>query len=168
MTHWPGFRDDGGVILPLDAAGLLPVDAPRRLRLDGQLLVLKQEFHLTLLGRDQGRAARTALGEARLASLFQALDWTIRETGRYALLHKTKQEWDGPLDCWSLVQHLQVPAMAWFRDAVARESGMPLDCGLPHVTLYVAGDPYGIGVPGVDAYRAVFVREVAATELAAT
>lgn len=163
--HWPGFRDDGALILPLQAAAFLPPRAPRRLRLDGQVLERKRELHMTVLGRDQGQQVTGALGESRLRALFESFDWQMRGTGRHALLHKTKQEWQGPVEAWSVIEHLQAPSLAGFRHALAEEGRLPLDSGVPHVTLYVAGDPYGIGVPDVAAYRALFVREVAASEV---
>ena len=165
--HWPGFRDDGALILPLDQAPFYPPDAPLRLRLDGQVLERKHELHMTLLGRDQGREAVEALGEARLRDLFVSLDWQPRGTCRYALLRKAKEQWQGELlHAWSVVEHLQAPAYARFRHELAQATGLALDSGVPHVTLYVAGDPYGIGVPGIEAYHQVFVREVIASELA--
>lgn len=163
--RWPGFRDDGAVILPLEPAPFYPARAPLRLRLDGQVLERKHELHMTLLGRDQGREVLAAIGEDRLRGLFEALDWQPRGTGRYALLRKAKEQWQGPLHAWSVVEHLQAPAYAEFRHQLAEAGGLALDCGVPHVTLYVAGDPYGIGVPDLAAYHEVFVRQVAASEI---
>lgn len=163
--HWPGFRDNGALILPLDPAPFLAPAAPLRLRLDGQVLERKRELHLTLLGRDQGRAVQAALGEDRMRTLFEPMDWQCRGTARYALLHKTKEQWDGPLQAWSVIEHLQVPAFAAFRHELARLTGLAIDCGVPHVTLYVAGDPYGIGLPDLRTYRACFMRELPASEL---
>jgi hypothetical protein len=163
--HWPGFRDDGGLILPLDHPSLLPPGMPLRLRLDGHVLERKREVHMTLLGRDAGTALRARLGESHLRTLFESLDWDPRGTARYALLHKAKPQWDGPLQAWSVIEHLHAPAVAEFRYELAQASGLPLDCGVPHATLYVAGDPQGIGLPDLTAYQACFVREVAASEL---
>lgn len=163
--RWPGFRDDGGLILALDPSPLLPPGMPLRLRLDGHVLERKRELHMTLLDRDAGTTLRARLGDDRLRSLFESLEWQLGGTGRYALMHKTKSEWDGPVEAWSLIEHLQVPAFAEFRYRLAQESGLALDCGVPHATLYVAGDPYGIGLPGLDAYRGCFVREVLESEL---
>ncbi|MEN1956316.1 hypothetical protein WCE34_01165 [Luteimonas sp. MJ204] len=163
--QWPGFRADGSLALPLDSLGLLPTDSPQRLRLDGQVLERKRELHMTLLGRDAGDALRTQLGEERIRALFEPLHWRPRGTGRYALVHKAKEQWNGELQAWSVIEHLQAPAFAEFRHHLAQSSGRALDCGVPHVTLYVAGDPYGIGLPDITAYQACFVREVAASEL---
>ncbi|MGY1459570.1 hypothetical protein ACW5F0_13130 [Luteimonas sp. A534] len=163
--RWPGFRDDGGLILPLDPQPLLPPGMPLRLRLDGHVLERKRELHMTLLNRDAGIALRAQLGEACMRALFESVEWVPRGTGRHALLHKAKEQWDGPLQAWSLIEHMQAPGYAEFRYRLAQESGLTLDCGVPHVTLYVAGDPYGIGLPDLAAYRACFVREVVASEV---
>lgn len=164
--RWPGFRDDGALILPLDPAMLLPPGAPMRLRLDGHVLERKHELHMTLLGREAGRALRDGIGDGHIRALFDSFDWNPLGTARYALMHKAKPQWDGLLMAWSLIEHLQAPAFARFRHALAQASGLPLDCGVPHATLYVAGDPYGIGLGDIEAYRRCFVREVAASELA--
>lgn len=163
--HWPGFRDDGALILPLDSARFLPAGSPLRLRLDGQVLERKHELHATLLGRDAGGSLRGRLGEERMRAMFEALDWQLQDTARYALIHKVKPQWEGPLDAWSVIAHLHAPAFARFRHALAEASGLPIDSGIPHATLYVAGDPYGIGLPDVATYRDCHVREVAASEL---
>lgn len=163
--RWPGFREDGSLALPLDPQPLLPPGMPLRLRLDGHVLERKRELHLTLLGRDAGSALRAQLGEDHIRALFDTVEWQPRGTGHYALLHKTKQEWNGPVQAWSLVEHLQAPGFAEFRHLLARDSGLGIDCGVPHATLYVAGDPYGIGLPDLVAYRACFVRDVPASEV---
>ena len=163
--RWPGFRDDGGLILPLDARLLLAPGMPLRLRLDGQVLERKHELHMTLLNRDAGTALRERLGEAAMRRLFESLEWSPRGTGHYALLHKAKEQWDGTIDAWSVIEHLQAPAQAEFRYRLAQASGLPLDSGVPHATLYVAGDPYGIGLADIAAYRDCHVRDVARSEL---
>jgi len=163
--HWPGFRDDGGLILPLDPRPLLSPGLPLRLRLDGHVLVRKPELHMTLLNREAGTALRARLGDARIRAVFESLQWAPRGTGHCALLHKAKDQWDGPLDAWSLIEHLQAPALAEFRYRLAQASGRELDCGVPHATLYVAGDPHGIGLPDIAAYRACLVREVRKSEI---
>ena len=162
---WPGFRDDGALILPLDGARFLPPGSPIRLRVDGHVLERKHELHATLLGRDAGSSLRGQLGEARMRALFETFDWQLQGTARYALIHKAKPQWEGPLEAWSVIEHLHAPAFAQFRHALAEASGLPIDSGVPHVTLYVAGDPYGIGLPDVGTYRACHVRDVSASEI---
>lgn len=163
--RWPGFRDDGSLALPLDIHAFLPASMPLRLRIDGRVLERKHEVHMTLLGRQAGARLRGALGDERVRALFSGYDWHPRGTRRYALLHKSKDEWNGPLEAWSVIEHLQEPAFAAFREELARASGVALDSGVPHATLYVAGDPYGIGLADVKSYLECFVREVGTAEV---
>ena len=163
--EWPGFSDGGGLILPLAHDAHLRPDMPPRLCLDGQVLDRKTELHLTLLDRTRGTALRRRLGEARVRSLFESLDWSPQGTGRHALLHRARQRRPDKPAAWSVVERLDEPALAAFRERLAGASGMDLDPGVPHVTLYVAGDPSGIGVPDAATWKARFVREVAAAEL---
>lgn len=162
---WPGFTARGGLLLPLDAAGFLSADMPLRLRLDGHVLERKRELHLTLLDRRQGEALRERLGEARIREAWEALPWAPQGTRCHALLHACKDEREGPLQAWSVIEHLHEPALSAFRHRLAAASGLALDSGVPHVTLYVAGDPEGIGLPDIPAYRDRFVRAVSAEEI---
>lgn len=164
QARWPGFTEGGGLILPLDPAAHFAPEMPQRLRLDDHVLERKHELHLTLLDRERGTALRRRLGEGRIRALFESLEWAPHGTGRYALLHKVKEGAGGPLQAWSVIEHLQEPALSAFRQGLAQAGGLDLACGVPHVTLYVAGDPSGIGVPGIGTYRACFVREVTAAE----
>lgn len=120
--RWPGFRDDDALVLPLDPARFLPPGSPLRLRLDGHVLERKHEVHLTLLGRDAGRAMRGRLGEERIRGLFESMEWAPQGTARYALLHKAKPQWEGTLQAWSVIEHVQSrrsprSAMSWHRPA---------------------------------------------------
>ena len=137
---------------------------PLRLRLDGLVLEQKHELHVTCSTTPRPRRARR-LDPPAVADAFAAFDWRMIPTQRYALVHKTKDEWDGPLQAWAVIEHLQMPAFAAFRDRLAQASGLALDCGIPHVTLYVAGDPAGIGLPDLATWRACFVREVGGDEV---
>ncbi|MBJ6982635.1 hypothetical protein [Luteimonas sp. MC1572] len=163
--HWPGFNAEGALLLPLEKRELLPADMPQRLRLDGLVLEQKHELHVTLLNRATATAVLERLDAAAVADAFAALDWQHIATRRFALVHKTKDEWDGPLQAWAVIEHLQMPAFAAFRHRLAQATRLPLDCGIPHVTLYVAGDPAGIGLPDLATWRACFVREVGADEV---
>ena len=163
--HWPGFTAEGALLLPLDKREFLPAGAPLRLRLDGRVLEQKHELHVTLLDRASTGAVLERIDAATVAAAFAACDWRIIATRRHALVHKTKDEWDGPLSEWAVIEHLQMPAFAGFRHALAQATGLPLDCGVPHVTLYVSGDPAGIGLPDLATYRACFVREVGDDEV---
>jgi len=157
---WPGFSPERAFVLPL---------LPERMatpfgdacQIDGVRLRRKSEFHVTVLSQDMSRAAAAGMGEARLRALYESVPWTPDRSGRYALLHKVKPTRDGTLDCWSLIEYLELPAMHAFRGELARLLGSAFADPVPHVTHYVRGDPDGIGVPDVRALAASRVRDVA-------
>ncbi|MGV8943823.1 DUF3293 domain-containing protein, partial [Thermomonas sp.] len=57
----------------------------------------------------------------------------------------------------SITERLDVPALASFRSALAHAAQMDVPELLPHVTLYAAGDPAGIGLPDLAALQAAHV-----------
>jgi hypothetical protein len=160
---WPGFSPRGSLLLPLRATDVLDAGMPARLDLDGQALALKHEFHATLLDRDTATRLRRQLGDARMRTLYRALDWTTRATGRHALIHRPAS--DCKSEAWSVIAHLALPALAAFRQALGDAAGIVLDPGIPHATLYVAGDPDGIGLPDQATWRARHVRDLGPADL---
>lgn len=157
---WPGFSPERSFVLPLQAPRM---DTPfgRCCRIDGLRLERKSEFHVTVLDRAMSRAAAAGVGEAKLRALYESLPWTPRRTGRYALLHGTRPGGTGPLDAWSLIEYLDLPAMHAFRGELARVLGPRFADPVPHVTHFVRGDPGGVGVPDARALQALRVRDVA-------
>jgi len=157
---WPGFAPERSFVLPLPAPWM---DAPfgDACGIDGVRLRRKSEFHVTVLSQDMSRAAAAGLGEAGLRTLYESLMWAPGRSGRYVLLHKLKPGDRGTLDCWSLIEHLELPAMHAFRGELARLLGPAFADPVPHVTHYVRGDPNGIGVPDTRALAALRVRDVA-------
>lgn len=157
---WPGVWPGRALVLPLLAEGMA---APfgDACGIDGVRLKRKSEFHVTVLDQAMCRYAAEGIGEARLRALYESLSWSPRRTGRYALLHKTKPADSGTLDCWSIIEYLDLPAMHAFRGELARLLGPAFADPVPHVTHYVRGDPNGIGVPDTRALGAVWVRDVA-------
>lgn len=155
---WPGLTPERSFVLPLQAA-LMATPFGGACEIDGIRLGRKSEFHVTVLSQDMSRAA-AVLGEARLRALYDSLQWTPRRTGRYALLHQAKPAGTGMLECWSLIEHLDLPAMLAFRGELARMLGAAFADPVPHVTHYVHGDPNGIGVPDARALQALRVRDV--------
>jgi hypothetical protein len=156
---WPGFSPERAFVLPLPA-GRMATSLGDMCEIDGVRLRRKSEFHVTVLSQDMSRAAAADLGEGALRALYESLAWTPRRTGCYALLHKAKPTDTGTLDCWSLIEHLDLPAMHAFRGELARQLGPTLADPVPHVTHYVRGDPNGIGVPDARALASLRVREV--------
>ena len=155
---WPGLRAGQAFVLPLQA-GRMATPFGECFEADGVRLRPKAEFHVTVLSRDMARLA-AGLGEAALRTLYEALSWMPRRTGRYALLRSVKPAEDGTLECWSLIEHLDLPAMIDFRAGLARNLGPAFAAPVPHVTHFVHGDPHGIGVPDARALAALQVREV--------
>lgn len=138
---WPGFRPDGGLLLPLPTA-VFSKGLPPALRWSGPTLRRKHEFHATLLNRACGSAARQALGDEGVRRFFQAQDWTLHRTGDARLLHKP-----GKPPAHTLVEMVELRALATFRGDLANATGQALPPVPPHVTLYTAGKHEGIGLP---------------------
>lgn len=157
---WPGLVPERSFVLPLPATRMT---APFGgiCEIDGVRLKRKAELHVTVLNREMVRAALAGVGGDRLRALYESLSWAPRRSGRYVLLHKARPTDAGTLDCWSLIEHLQLPAMHAFRDELARRLGSSFADPVPHVTHYVLGDPNGIGVPDTRALAALRVRDVA-------
>lgn len=117
------------------------------LDLGGTRLHRKAELHVTLLGREPTASARAKLGDARIRAIAATFDWRWHRTGAGSVLCKTKIEGGAPLPCTSLVEWIELPAFSDFRMALAETMQMSIPDTLPHVTLYVAGDPAGISMP---------------------
>jgi len=156
---WPGFRAERAFVLPLRAERMATPFGDR-CEVDGIVLRRKGEFHVTVFSREMSRAAAAAVGEPGLRALYEALHWAPLRTGRYALLHDTKSTDVGPLACWSLIEHMELPAMRAFRAELAHALGRLFADPVPHVTHFVRGDPNGIGVPDTHALAGLLVREL--------
>src|SRR5690606_12248896 len=138
---WPGFRPDGGLLLPLPLEQFL-TGLPPSLAWQGPTLERKDECHVTVLNRACGNAARKALGEARVRRLFDDQEWILRRTGNARLLRKP-----GKPDAFSLIEDVHLPSLNRFREALSLAMREDLPAAPPHVTLYTARKPEGIGVP---------------------
>src|SRR5690606_2394763 len=147
MTHpsttlaWPGFRPDGGLLLPLPEDQFL-TGLPPSLTWQGPTLECKDECHVTVLNRICGNAAREALGDARVRRLFEDQEWILHRTGNARLLRKP-----GKPDAFSLIEDVHLPSLNRFRQALSLAMRADLPPAPPHVTLYTARKPEGIGVP---------------------
>ena len=141
---WPGFSARGSLLLPLPAEAFAAL--PASIEVDGIALARKSEFHLTLLDRALGaRMHAPKAGDAPAAglpALFAAQDWRWRASGERWLLLEAK---DGK-PAHSVVELLDMPAFARFRALAGERLGEALPATPAHVTLYVAGDPIGIGI----------------------
>lgn len=153
VSAWSGVREDGGLLLPLPAGDLL-TRLPEVIDLPECRLERKSEAHVTALNREWGARLVSSLGLAAIEQAFLAEDWTLARTGNARLLRKTKDTTSGPLDSWSLIEELKMPAMASFRGRLSEALAIELPAVLPHVTLYVSGDLAGIGLPDMSTVEA--------------
>jgi hypothetical protein len=159
---WPGWSAHKTLVLPIHPRQWAP---PRgALELDALRLQAKRELHVTLIGtalaqelRDAGWVRTRAIRDA-----FAALDWRYVRTGVLLLLHKPA---DGNAPTHSLIERIEMPAMADFHNALARLLQRPLPVPPPHVTLYTAGRPSGIGLPDERSLQRYSVRTVSREEL---
>lgn len=141
---WPGFLN-GGLLLPLPGAWFVPAAA--HLQWQALKFGVKHEYHVTLLNQAVAGRLRAALGDAQVRRCFEAQDWEIARTGDGTLLCKEPTGQGSPVACASVIEHIELPALRQFREALARAAGMEVPSVPAHVTLYAAGDAGGIGLP---------------------
>src|SRR5690606_9303676 len=155
------------LVLPVSPAHWPPPRAA--IEVDGVRLEPKAELHVTLVGRALGAELHAALGDradALVAAARDMHDWDLERRGDWRLLRKPFTGNGGRVAiAHSLIEPVDLPAMAPFRRALGRLLGRQLPVPPPHVTLYVAGLPQGIGVSSPARLRAFTVRPVAAGEL---
>lgn len=152
MSYFPVLHGDA-LLLALTDDHDWP--SAKTLTLDGTLLQRKTELHVTLLGRDLTAVVRARLEQAHIHAIATRFEWHLRRTGAGCVLRKTKHEGAAPLPCTSLIERVELPAFSGFRQALAEAAQVAIPEALPHVTLYTAGDPAGIGVPDLDALAAM-------------
>lgn len=170
MKH--GVAEPGGC-WPLPPAGnslVLPI-APQRwpppsdaVEIDGITFQPKSELHITVIGNRLGRELRELFAAHWLAAAVgEALDrqdWRFARSGRQLLLRKPFVEDGRRRVAHSMIERIELPAMAPFHRELGRLLGRQLPVPPPHVTLYVAGRPAGIGVSSAARLRAFAVREL--------
>ena len=139
------------------------------IELDGLRLAPKPELHITLVGRALAVELRATFGqraEAFVEVVRRAHDWRFERTGRCLLLRKPFAEDGHAAVAHSLVELVELPAMAPFQRALGRLLGRQLPVPPPHVTLFTAGRAQGIGASSRARLRAFAVRRVVPGELA--
>lgn len=137
--------------------------------IDGVQLEPKSELHVTLVGRALGAELHATFGdhaEALVTTARDAQDWSFRRRRDWLLLRKPFIVDGHAVIAHSLVERVELPAMAPFHRALGRLLGRQLPVPPPHVTLYTAGRAQGIGVSSPARLRAFTVRRVEASELA--
>ena len=156
---WPGFSARGSLLLPLPAAHFAELGPELRLD-DGLVLTRKSEFHVTVLDRALGeRVHDPAAGGApaqAIAGLFAGYDWAWQSRAERWLLLDADEE----PPAHSVIELLDMPALAAFRNAVGVLLGVTLPATPAHVTLYVAGQPIGIGVRDFDEFERLRLRRL--------
>ena len=166
-ARWPGWSAARTLVLPVPVAAWAPPVAS--VTLDGVAFEPKRELHVTLLGGALGSELHAALGERALQratrAAFQVQDWSFTRPGRWLLLRKVADGRSNPKVSHSVIECVDMPAMARFyaglEDLLGRELALPP----PHVTLFTAGKAEGIGVASLQQLRAYVVRELACGEL---
>lgn len=148
-------------ILPIDPADWPPPAAG--VRIGGIALEPKPELHVTLIGKALAaelQAALDAQAHARIEAAVAAQDWRFERGGARLLLRKPFTGDDGRrVVAHSVIERIRLPAMARLHQDLGRLLGRQLPVPPPHVTLYVAGRPQGIGVSSPARLRAFTVPE---------
>ena len=156
----------GAVILPLPWT-MAPPLAPR-LVLPEITLAAKEELHLTLLSSAEAESLDAATGAPdawrQLLVDGPIAPASVLLTGAWWLLRADKP--DGP--AWSVVAMARCPPFDRFRarTAAATDGAVAGDAP-PHVTLYVAGDARGIGLPSRAVFEARRLRRLGRAERSA-
>lgn len=155
---------DGGDSLVLPIAPDCWVPPRAGVEIDGIGFTPKSELHITLIGNRLGRELRAMFATPWLAATvgaaLDAQDWRFTRDRRHWLLRKPFLE-DGRLRvAHAIIERVELPAMAPFHRELGRLLGRQLPVPPPHVTLYVAGRPEGIGISSAARLRAFVVREV--------
>jgi hypothetical protein len=155
------------LVLPVPRHAWPPPARP--VLLDGLLFVPKRELHITLIGSALGRELHAAMAgpslDAAIATAVTAQDWRFTRSGRLLRLQTSIEDEGSTRTVGSIIELIDLPAMAAFHAALSRLLGHALPVPPPHVTLYTQGSLKGIGVPSDADLRALRVREVDATEL---
>jgi hypothetical protein len=163
----PEWTDAGTLLLPI-APGAWPRPAPP-LRLDGTDFLPKRELHVTIAGRALGAELLRAMQEdpgirASFERVRAGLDWDWHRCRAWLWLRQD----DGPCRKDSIIERIELPAMAAFHAHAGQWLGRTLPVPPPHVTLYTAGTADGIGVADAEALERLLLRPVRAAELPGT
>src|SRR5690606_30255445 len=137
------------------------------IELDGLRLTPKPELHITLIGTALAAELHAAFGPSAgtlVGAAQDAQDWRFERSGRYLLLRKPFTGNGRTATAHALVERIDLPAMAPFHRALGRLLGRQLPVPPPHVTLYTAGRPQGIGLSSPSRLRAFTVRRVEPVE----
>jgi len=157
--RWPGFDATGSLLLHLPASFAGP-GAGLAFTVNGFEFERKDEFHLTLLNRTQAEKIRSVLGEPQIAECFSSLRWYPQRSGEYWLIYKHKARNARPLETWSVIEVVSLPAMIEFIEQLSRLARVELAPPFPHLTHYVRGDRHGIGIESPSVFDELRVRQL--------
>lgn len=167
---WPGWTAHKTLVLPIPPERWAPPESA--VVLDGLVFEPKRELHVTLIGRGLGQTlhgepGRRGLRIQTVHEAFDRQDWSFTRTGELLRLEKRELPGHGRgRAIGSLIERIDMPAMAAFYDTLAELLGRGLAIPPAHVTLYTTGRARGIGLPDVATLQRLTVREVSAAELA--
>jgi hypothetical protein len=159
----PRWTRAGTLLLAIAPAALpLPVAV---MRLDGIEFRRKRELHATIAGNALGARVRRAMADGAvrraIGEAIDSLDWRWQRCREWMLLEKR----EGARCRHSLIERIELPAMAAFHRRLGELLGEALPTPPPHVTLYTAGGARGIGIADEATLAHLRVRAVDASEL---
>lgn len=158
---WPGWTPQKTLVLPIwPGLWAPPVET---LVVDGLTFLPARELHVTLVGRWLGPALQSDPGRRQaVRKTFMRLDWDYTRTGELLRLEKHELPGGGGhgRTISSIIERIELPAMAAFYDELAVLLGRGLAIPPPHVTLYTTGRSQGIAVPDVATLQRLTVHEV--------
>lgn len=137
----------GTVLLGLDGEGQIGPELAAYMESRG--FPPKAEFHLTLIGFQQGVRLKKAFDENpeladEVAALARSIDWRIHDTGEFYELTKQYEGEDPPRQ--TIIEMKSCPAAEDFIRQLNDLTGLKLQEQPPHVTLATRGRAQGIGL----------------------
>lgn len=140
------------LLLPIDPGLWPPPSGP--VRVDDTVYAPKRELHVTLIGSRLGSELNatfaTAFLHEEITRAMAAREWRFERTGRLVELAYPSCT-AGITNCQapsrrSVIELIDLPAMRGFHQTLGALLGRQLPVPPPHVTLYTAHDPGGIGL----------------------
>lgn len=159
---WPGWTAHKTVVLPIAPEQWAPPAEP--VVVDGLTFLPRRELHVTLVGRGLGPSLHGEPGRRQaVREAFSGLDWGFTRSGELLRLEKRELGGHGRgRAIGSIIERIEMPAMAEFYEALAGLLGRGLAIPPPHVTLYTSRRSQGIAVPDVATLRRLTVHAVPA------
>ena len=158
---WPGWTPQKTLVLPIPPELWAP--AVETLVFDGLTFLPARKLHVTLIGRWLGPALQIEPGRRQaVREAFMSLDWGFTRRGELLRLEKHELAGGGGHGraIGSIIERIEMPAMAALYDELAMLLGRRLAIPPPHVTLYTTGRSQGIAVPDVATLQRFTVHEV--------